>query len=152
VTTEQRIVDAVTAGAGFLWEHAEATFYVLVGVVVLIVLARVGYNVALAWADLRLRHRLGDATGAATDWLSPGAREKGGPGGRHSAVYQWYMQSPQWAARRERTLMLAGGTCQKCGRERATDAHHKHYRTLGFERDGDLLAVCGACHRRLHSR
>ena len=36
--------------------------------------------------------------------------------------------------------MLAGYACQRCGRAKATDAHHLTYERLGRERDGDLLA------------
>ena len=47
--------------------------------------------------------------------------------------------------------MLAGGACQRCG-ARATDAHHRHYRTLGRERDSDLEALCADCHAQAHGR
>jgi HNH endonuclease len=138
----------VEGAIGWVWRNAETTavvFLVLAGAGLLV---RVGYLVALALADLRLRWRGGDAAGQLADWLSGG---RGGPGG-HSLLYTTYLQSDAWRARRERTLLLAGGVCQRCGRERATDAHHKHYRTLGRERDGDLEALCPACHAQLHGR
>ena len=111
---------------------------------------RVGYLVALAVADLRLRWRGGDAAGQLADWLSQGV--PGGRGGRHSALYETYLQTDAWRARRERTLLLAGYTCQRCGRAKATDAHHLTYDRLGRERDGDLLALCEPCHGALHGR
>jgi hypothetical protein len=73
-----------------------------------------------------------------------------GRGQRRSDWYQTYMQSPMWAARRQRTLTLAGGICQACGKARATDAHHLSYVRLGFEEDRDLKALCGACHKKAH--
>jgi hypothetical protein len=66
-------------------------------------------------------------------------------------MYQTYRQLPAWAARRQRTLMLAGGAYQRCG-GRAVDAHHRRYRTLGHERDGDLEALCTHCHAQAHGR
>jgi 5-methylcytosine-specific restriction endonuclease McrA len=67
-------------------------------------------------------------------------------------VYATYMASPQWRARSQRTLLLAGGTCQRCGRAPAREAHHLTYDRLGFERDDDLQALCKACHRAAHGR
>jgi hypothetical protein len=145
MTAEQ----AVDGGAGvvsWLLAHSPTLAPLVLGLALLLALLRVGYNVALAWSDLRLRHRLGGTAGAATDWLR--AR---GPEGR-SGLYRAYMASPQWAERRGRTLMLAGGTCQRCGQRRATEAHHLTYDRLGRERDQDLLALCRSCHRMLHGQ
>jgi hypothetical protein len=143
---QERAVDGGAGVVGWLLEHGAVAFWVVVAVATAIVLVRVAYNVALAWADLRLRHRAGDAAGALTDWL--GAR---GPDGR-SAFYHAYLASPEWAARSKRTLTLAGGTCQRCGRARAREAHHLTYERLGHEADADLLAVCVPCHLALHGR
>jgi hypothetical protein len=135
---------------GWLWRNAEAVAPVGLGLAALLLVVRVGYLVALAVADLRLRWWGGDAAGQLADWLSDGGRR--GPGGRHSALYTTYLQTDAWRARRERTLLLAGYTCQRCGRAKATDAHHLTYDRLGRERDGDLLALCEPCHGALHGR
>ena len=143
----ERAVDGGAGGVSWLLEHGTTLAPWVLGLAFLLIGLRVAYTVALAWSDLRLRHRLGGTlgpTGAATDWL-----RGRGPDGR-SGLYGAYMSSPEWAERRGRTLMLAGGTCQRCGERRATEAHHLTYDRLGRERDGDLLAVCGPCHKRLH--
>jgi hypothetical protein len=145
MTAEQ----AVDGGAGvvsWLLAHSPILAPWVLGLALLAALVRVGYNVAVAVTDLRLRHRLGDTAGAATDWLR--RRELDG----HSGLYRAYLASPEWAERRGRTLMLAGGTCQRCGQRRATEAHHLTYDRLGRERDQDLLALCGPCHRMLHGQ
>jgi hypothetical protein len=133
---------------GWLWGNAQTAAVVMLALAAAGILIRTGYLVALALADLRLRWRGGDAAGQLADWLSGG---RGGPGG-HSLLYTSYLQSDAWRARRERTLMLAGGTCQRCGRARAREAHHLTYDRLTREKDADLLAVCVPCHRQLHGR
>lgn len=142
---DRQLVDAAGGVLGWLLAHGAAAFVVIVALALAVVLARGAYTVALAWADLRLRHRAGDAAGALATYL-------GGDAAGHSAEYTSYLQSDAWRVRRARTLMLAGGACQRCGRNQATDAHHKHYRTLGRERDGDLEALCARCHAAAHGR
>ena len=76
----------------------------------------------------------------------------GGRGGR-SARYQAVMRSVGWRRRRARALRAAGRRCQTPGcTARAVDVHHVTYDRLGYERPGDLLAVCEPCHDRLHGR
>jgi HNH endonuclease len=144
-STDARIVDAAGGVLGWLLEHGEATLYVVGALFVLIVLIRVGYNVASALTDLRLKRTAGDAAGALAAYLGRDAAGRSGE-------YQSYLQSDAWRARRERTLMLAGGWCQRCGGARATDAHHVTYVRLGREADGDLEALCARCHAEAHGR
>ena len=137
----------------WFWAHAEQLVFPLAAIVALLLLVRVAYLAAVALADLRLRWRGGDAAGQLADWLSEGAAGgRRGDGRRHSVLYETYLQTPAWRERRGRTLMLAGYACQRCGRAKATDAHHLTYERLGRERDGDLLALCEACHGALHGR
>jgi hypothetical protein len=133
---------------GWTFQHEWTLLAVVSAFTVTVLALRIAYHVADLWATLRLKRRGADAAESLAGWLHA---QPGGTGGRHSAVYTWYMQSPQWQARRERTLLLAGHACQRCG-QRATDVHHKHYQTLGFERDGDLEALCEDCHRAAHGR
>jgi hypothetical protein len=144
--TTGHAVDGIAGVVGWLLAHGEQLVWPAFWLALAVVLSRVAYNAALAWADLRLRWRGGDAAGALTDWL--GAR---GTRGR-TRLYEAYMQSPEWAERRARTLMLAGGLCQACGRARAREAHHLTYDRLGREPDADPIAVCPRCHRQLHGR
>lgn len=143
--TDARILDALGAVLGWLVAHGEATMVVLGVLVVVVVAGRAAYSVAWLWHDLRLRRHGADAAGALAAYLG---RDAGG----RSGEYRSYMASPAWAERRARTLMLAGGTCQRCGAARATEAHHLTYDRLTRERDSDLLALCSRCHHALHGR
>jgi 5-methylcytosine-specific restriction endonuclease McrA len=66
--------------------------------------------------------------------------------------YEEYLQSPEWAARRTKVLARDGGLCQACLERRATQAHHLTYERVFDEPLFDLIAICEACHLRLHSR
>lgn len=66
-------------------------------------------------------------------------------------AYRRYRQSEAWRHRRLRILARAGNRCEMCGR-RAGQVHHDIYRhPWGTERDTDLRALCGPCHRAEHS-
>ena len=62
-----------------------------------------------------------------------------------------YLQSRHWYLMREKKLRAVKGACEDCGR-RATEIHHKHYRSLGGERTDDLVALCSSCHRLRHRK
>lgn len=63
--------------------------------------------------------------------------------------YGEYLQSEHWKRTRKRKLASTGGKCERCGKA-AWQVHHKHYRTLWSERNGDLESVCGGCHEKAH--
>lgn len=69
------------------------------------------------------------------------------------AAYVAYIASPQWAARRRRSLQLAGYRCQfededpvsgnkRCERRQHLEVHHRTYIRLGRELDQDLEVLC----------
>jgi hypothetical protein len=81
--------------------------------------------------------------------------------------YLEYLASPEWAAKRQACIDLAGGRCDvyweevglrrrpnivgnghRC-RRAAFQAHHKTYERLGNELIEDLVACCGSCHRAI---
>lgn len=64
-------------------------------------------------------------------------------------TYQQYLRAPEWANRRLAALKGIR-ECQACGREARLDAHHRSYERLGHEEPGDLVALCGVCHRGVH--
>ena len=144
--TPGQAADATWAFAGWWWRHADALFWVALALAVLVVGGATAYRVADARATLKLKRGGAGAAEAFTRWL--GAR---GPDGL-TGLYRAYLVSPQWAERSRRTILLAGGTCQRCGRRTATQAHHLTYDRLTRERDADLLAVCKPCHDALHGR
>lgn len=66
--------------------------------------------------------------------------------------YISYIASSRWRYNpaRLRELATAGGRCRVCASgEPPLEAHHRDYANLGHERDGDLVALCGPCHREV---
>jgi 5-methylcytosine-specific restriction endonuclease McrA len=64
--------------------------------------------------------------------------------------YKEYLDSPEWAKRRIRKLKSVGWQCERCGVNQYLNIHHRHYNTLGNERNGDLEVLCRDCHRLEH--
>ena len=63
--------------------------------------------------------------------------------------YAEYLESPWWKFKRRQKLDSVKNRCGRCG-EKATQVHHKHYRSLGREKHSDLEAICRPCHEREH--
>src|SRR5215204_37552 len=72
----EQLVDGGAGVVSWLLEHGTAAFWVIVAVAAAVVLARLAYVVALAWADLRLRWRGGDALGS-TSAIRPWPGQRG---------------------------------------------------------------------------
>lgn len=64
--------------------------------------------------------------------------------------YDRYLQSAEWKRKRDLVIQRAGGICEGCGINRATQAHHLHYEHLYNEFLWELKAVCRECHERVH--
>lgn len=64
--------------------------------------------------------------------------------------YSAYLRTPQWRARRVLVMKRAGGICEGCREERATQVHHLTYAHVTNEFLFELVAVCDECHERLH--
>lgn len=71
----------------------------------------------------------------------------------HSPEYVAYLKSKAWQFVRTRTILNAGGMCQRCFVRpddpvfgRPLEVHHKTYETLGHEREQDVQALCHPCH------
>ncbi len=72
-------------------------------------------------------------------------------------AYKQYLASPQWRAKRAAVMKRAGGVCEGCRSARATQVHHLNYDHAGHVFDGgeflwELVAICDACHNRIHPR
>lgn len=68
--------------------------------------------------------------------------------------YQSYISSDRWRSNpaRVRELATACGKCRLCASdEPPLEVHHRSYENLGAEIDGDLVALCGECHREVTS-
>lgn len=63
--------------------------------------------------------------------------------------YYDYLRSSKWETTRKGKLVNVGYRCEVCG-SHATQVHHKHYGSLGFEEPTELLAVCVRCHHMIH--
>jgi 5-methylcytosine-specific restriction endonuclease McrA len=66
------------------------------------------------------------------------------------ARYNAYLESDAWWRLRPLVLDRAGGMCEGCGRARATQVHHLTYEHATNEFLWELVAICDACHDRVH--
>jgi len=66
--------------------------------------------------------------------------------------YDAYLASPEWARRRAAVLEREGYLCEGCRKQRATQVHHTHYRSVRDELLFELHALCRDCHERITER
>lgn len=64
--------------------------------------------------------------------------------------YNAYLETPQWARRRQLVMARANGRCEGCGTRAATQVHHLTYVRVTQEMLFDLVAICGYCHESVH--
>lgn len=64
--------------------------------------------------------------------------------------YQEYLESPEWAVKKEEALRRAGHKCEKCSGDKKLQVHHLSYDRLGDELPEDLQSLCVICHRQAH--
>jgi hypothetical protein len=65
-------------------------------------------------------------------------------------AYSQYLSRPHWQQIRDRTMQKAHDKCQVCGSRERLTVHHKTYKHLGKEHDGDLVLLCHRCHKKAH--
>jgi len=65
-------------------------------------------------------------------------------------AYQAYLNSPEWRAKRQDVLALAGYRCVACGKTIDLEVHHITYERIYRELVNDLLALCQNCHKEAH--
>ena len=70
---------------------------------------------------------------------------------RNKSDYQRYLTTRHWRQTRRRVLKARGGRCAMCGivSERP-QVHHRHYKTLWREQNGDLQVLCRGHHETHH--
>lgn len=66
------------------------------------------------------------------------------------AWYSQYLLTPKWRAKRALVMQRAGGWCEGCRKEEANQVHHLSYAHVGDEFLWELVAICDACHDRIH--
>jgi hypothetical protein len=64
--------------------------------------------------------------------------------------YQRYLQTEHWRRTRMEVLSRARYRCELCGVNDRLEVHHKHYESLWNEALDDLIALCRACHDKVH--
>jgi hypothetical protein len=67
--------------------------------------------------------------------------------------YSEYLDSPHWQEVRRDALRRADYRCERCGRTRGLDVHHKkgRYNTVGHETPGDVEVLDHDCHALEHA-
>lgn len=68
------------------------------------------------------------------------------------ASYEEYLDSEEWAVKRDAVLNRDGHKCQACLVEVATQVHHLTYDRIYEEPMFDLVSVCRACHEKVHAK
>lgn len=86
------------------------------------------------------------------DELEPAARKVVLTRAHKHALYELYLRSDAWREQRSAAIRRAGGACEDCGRSFLVvlEVHHLTYANLGAELEGDLMALCHACHADRH--
>jgi len=64
----------------------------------------------------------------------------------------YYYRSAHWKRVAAEKRRQVGYRCEICRLPNRLDVHHRHYKTLGRESVGDLLAVCRECHKYIHRK
>lgn len=64
--------------------------------------------------------------------------------------YTAYLKTEKWRSKRALVMQRAGGWCQGCQKAEATQVHHLTYKHVTDELLWELVAVCDACHDRVH--
>ena len=68
-------------------------------------------------------------------------------------TYAEYLQHPRFLAVRAQVFERAGGICERCGDQPATEPHHLSYPPWGtFDVPENLIAVCHRCHCQAHGK
>jgi hypothetical protein len=65
--------------------------------------------------------------------------------------YGEHLASDTWKDMRAKVMRRAGNTCEGCLAAPADEVHHKTYAHVRAEFAFELVALCSACHVRLHS-
>ena len=70
---------------------------------------------------------------------------------RQQEHYPAYLNSLRWKRKRQRKLVSVVGRCEFPGcKAMASECHHLHCRTFGFEENEDLGALCRRHHEMRH--
>jgi 5-methylcytosine-specific restriction endonuclease McrA len=66
-------------------------------------------------------------------------------------MYERYLRSAVWRAKRDGALRSARSECEECGSRFDLQVHHRNYdRVGGNELPSDLQVLCEPCHLTVH--
>ena len=68
----------------------------------------------------------------------------------YRVIYEAYMASPAWAARKVTFFGRHGRRCAACGGHEDVQLHHRSYERFTCELDDDLRPLCLTCHAWVH--
>lgn len=85
---------------------------------------------------------------ATLDKIANDAAERCQSGNREA--YADYLRSDAWKRRAAKILRRADGICEGCLTNQASEVHHLTYAHIGHEFAFELVALCRACHERIH--
>lgn len=68
------------------------------------------------------------------------------------AIYDAYLETPQWRWIRKLVIARDGGCCLICFSKHRLHVHHLHYKTFTDETGEELATLCQPCHRQEHQR
>lgn len=67
-----------------------------------------------------------------------------------ASQYKSYIRSKRWLKRLRRYYTSHDAVCVICSSTVELNLHHKTYERLGFEKDEDLVPLCGPHHEDFH--
>jgi len=65
-------------------------------------------------------------------------------------TYNNYLKSSHW--KNVKKNFTGRKRCKICKKRFKLNLHHKHYKTIKFERKRDLVYLCNICHKKLHKK
>lgn len=65
---------------------------------------------------------------------------------KRQALYERYMKSSAWFAKRKLVIERDGHRCQTCHSTERLEVHHATYERLSHEDLSDLITLCHDCH------
>lgn len=64
--------------------------------------------------------------------------------------YKDYLNSKHWIKFRVNFLKKVTNKCRMCQTTQGVNLHHKHYNSLGNEKNNDIVCLCFKCHKYIH--
>jgi hypothetical protein len=66
--------------------------------------------------------------------------------------YDKYLQTPEWAHKRDQALERDDYRCRACNIDKKLQVHHRTYARRGNEDLNDLTTLCESCHEHFHRK